>query len=137
MYILFISLTIASIISQIPHAYWAINHFSQIEINWLKHVQNVVFCGIISIGIFGFVMIGKHWYAFFGAVVEIIINLYYYNNQFTGRGQSQLWDKFKKNWLAYFMAVLIPMMIFVFSAEIHSQRQVLDKQDVGVSIGGN
>lgn len=56
---LFITLTVASIFSQIPHAYWAINNYSRIEPKRLAIAQNVVFCGIISVGILGFVLIGK------------------------------------------------------------------------------
>lgn len=115
---LFITLTIASIFSQVPHAYWAINNYSRIEILWMKRAQNIIFCGIISVGILGFVLIGKHGHALVGAIVEIIINLYYYNNQFSGKGQSKIGQKIAKNWLAYFLAFVIPLMIYVFSKEI-------------------
>jgi len=114
---LWIALTTLSILSQIPHAYWSINQFSQIEQNWLKVSQNIAFCSIISIGILGFVLEGYHWYAFGGAVVDIIINVYYYDNQFQ---QRKTWDRLKKNWLAYFLTALIPMSIFIFSSMIKS-----------------
>ena len=115
---LFTVLMVASIISQVPHAYWAIDHFSQIENKALRIVQNVVFCSIISVGIFGFAMIDKDDHALAGAMVEIIINFYYYDKQFKGKGQATMRDKISKNWLAYFLAVLIPMMIYFFALEI-------------------
>jgi hypothetical protein len=108
----FITLTILSILSQIPHAYWAIDNFSTIKERWLKVSQNIVFCGIISVGILAFVLIGKHWYALAGAAIEIVINIYYYNSQFDKRTSR------KKTWLAYFLAFLIPISIFIFSMEI-------------------
>jgi len=110
-----------AIISQIPHAWWAISNYNRIEIQWMATLQNAVFCSIISVGILAYVLKGMHAAAFIGALVEITINLYYYNNQFSGKGQSNLRDKFKKNWLAYFLAVLIPMTIFFFSLEIKTK----------------
>ena len=112
---LWITLTALSILSQIPHAYWSINQFSQIKQKGIKVGQNIAFCGIISVGILGFVLEGLHWFAFGGAVVEIIINFYYYDNQFS---QRRTLDRITKNWLAYFLAVLMPMSIFIFSSMI-------------------
>lgn len=107
---LFLTLTILSIASQVPHAWWSIQRYNRIQIPWMANLQNAVFCVIISVGIMAFVMIEKHYYALVGAIVEIIINMYYYNNQFRNTQ-----DAFKKHWLAYFMAILIPMTIFVFA----------------------
>jgi peptidoglycan biosynthesis protein MviN/MurJ (putative lipid II flippase) len=114
---LWITLTTLSILSQIPHAYWSINKYSQIEQQWLAIAQNIAFCSIISLGILGFVLEGLHWYAFGGAVVEIIINFYYYDKQ---APRTSFKDKFRKDWLAYFLAVLIPMTIFIFSQQINN-----------------
>ena len=111
-----IRLTAASILSQIPHAYWSIDQFSQIDNKPIKIGQNIVFCSIISIGILGFVLEGRHGLAFGGAIVEIIVNYYYYDNQFKQRRWT---DRIKANWLAYFLAVLIPMSIFIFSSMIN------------------
>lgn len=115
---LFITLTALAILSQIPHAWWAIARYNKLPVSWMANVQNGVFCGIISVGILGYVLLGKHMYALAGAFVEIAINLYYYNQQFGGKGQSTLSQKISKNWLAYFLAVLIPMTIYFFSLEI-------------------
>lgn len=112
---LWITLTVLAILSQIPHAYWSIEKYSQIRQRWLAVSQNIAFCSIISIGILGFVLEGLHYYALGGAIVEIIINIYYYNEQ---KPNTTFWIKFKKDWLAYFLAFLIPMTIFIFSSQI-------------------
>jgi hypothetical protein len=107
---LYLILAVAAIASQIPHAYWSIDRYNKVSPLWLGKLQNVLFCGIISVGIFAFAYDGKHLYALGGAVVEILINLYYYSNQF-----KQMQDPFKKHWLAYFLGVLLPLTIYVFS----------------------
>ena len=112
---LWITLTVLSILSQIPHAYWSIERYSKIDQRWLAISQNIAFCSIISIGILGFVLEGLHLYALGGALVEVIINFYYYNEQ---KPNTKFLDKVKKDWLAYFLAVLIPMTIYIFSSQI-------------------
>jgi hypothetical protein len=112
---LWITLSIMAILSQIPHAYWSIDKYSQIEQRWLKISQNIAFCSIISVGILGFVLDGHIFYALGGAIVEIVINFYYYDKQ---KPRTAFLDKFKSDWLAYFLAVLIPMTIFIFSSMI-------------------
>ena len=107
---MYLILAIAAIVSQIPHAYWSIERYNRVTPLWLGKLQNVIFCGIISVGIFAFAYEGKHWYALGGALVEIEINLYYYNNQF-----SRVDNAVSKHWLAYFLGVLIPITIYVFS----------------------
>lgn len=107
---LFLSLAILSILSQVPHAYWSIERYSRIKQTWLRDLQIWVFCGIISIGIFAYVLIGNHRAALIGAAVEILINLYYYNNQF-----SNIQQPIRKHWLAYFLAFLIPLSIYFFT----------------------
>lgn len=117
MNVLWITLTVLAIFSQVPHAYWSILRYSQMD-RGVKELQAVVFCMIISVGILGFVLIGKHIHALIGAVVEIIINLYYYNHQFGGKGKATLRQKISKEWLAYFLAFLLPLSIYFFSKEI-------------------
>lgn len=115
---LWIILTILAIFSQVPHAYWSIMRYSQIEQPAVKVLQAICFCMIISVGILLYVLKGKHDHALYGALVEIIINLYYYNNSFGGRGRAALMDKIRKEWLAYFLAFLLPLCIYFFSKEI-------------------
>lgn len=114
---LWITLTVLAIFSQIPHAYWSITRYSQLKTG-AKELQAICFCMIISVGILLYVLKGKHDYALAGATVEILINLYYYNNSFGGRGRSALWDKIRREWLAYFLAFLLPLSIYFFSKEI-------------------
>ena len=115
---IWILLTVFAIFSQVPHAYWSIMRYSQLEGQSVKALQAITFCTIISVGILMYVLKGKHEYALAGAAVEIIINLYYYNNSFSGRGRTALWDKIKREWLAYFLAFLLPLTIYFFSKEI-------------------
>lgn len=115
---LWITLTVLAIFSQVPHAYWSIMRYSQIEVEAMKVLQAIAFCMIISVGILCYVLIGKHEYALGGAVVEIIVNLYYYNHQFKGKGLKTMREKLAKHWLAYFLALLLPLCIYFFSREI-------------------
>ncbi len=115
---LWITLTVLAIFSQIPHAYWAITNYSRIQPEAAKILQAICFCGIISVGILGYVLKGNHKYALGGAIVEIIIILYYYNKQFTGKGYANLWKRVSRQWLAYFLAFLLPLCIYFFSREI-------------------
>lgn len=117
---LFIVLTIMSILSQIPHAYWAIETFSQIKNKTMRVLQNVVFCSIISIGILGFALQGKHLHALIGAIIEIVINIYYYQVSFESADKRKSASK-QKTWLAWFLAFLIPFSIFFFSLEIKGE----------------
>lgn len=112
MQIVFITLAFSAIIAQMPHAYVAIIWNSHIENKRLKVVQALAFCLIISTSILAFVLEGLHEYALGGAICEVVINIYYY-----GQNQRERhWkDKLKKNWFQYFLAVLLPTLIFIFS----------------------
>ena len=111
---LWITLTVLSIISQIPHAYWSIEQFSIIKNKSIRVLQNAAFCVIISVAIFGFVIEGLHWAAFAGAVVEIVINIYYFQQGMSGMSEQTR----KKKWLRHVLAVLIPMSVYFFSMMI-------------------
>lgn len=115
---IWITLTVLAIFSQVPHAYWSIMRYSQLRVEAVKALQAMTFCMIISVGILMYVLKGKHTEALIGAVVEIIINLYYYNHQFGGKGRATIRDKVSKEWLAYFLAFLLPLSIYFFSKEI-------------------
>ena len=107
-----LALTIGAIFSNIPHQYTVFDSFSSIENKYLRIAQNSIFCGLVSFGILTYALLGSHWIAFGGALVEIVVNFHYYNNQFKERD----WRKrLKKNWAAYFFAVVIPMLILLFS----------------------
>jgi len=128
MYTLFLILTVAAIISQTVHTYFVFDSFSRLK-GRLKLFQAVVFCGIISVAIFGFVIINKPALALLGAFVEIVINMYYYAQDFFENGikavrepyqlkakrNAAIWRFWRKNWVAIFFGLLIPMLIYIFS----------------------
>ena len=106
---LWIFLTAISIAAQIPHAYWAIDDFSIIKNKWIRVIQNASFCLIISLMCMGFVLEGLHWHALGMAVLDIVINFYYFQ-----RGMKNFSDKNKKEkWLRYVLAVVLPLLIYV------------------------
>jgi hypothetical protein len=131
-YYLFIGLTILSIISQLPHSWYTFNSFSRLG-SQLRILQSVAFCFILSVAIFAFVYIEKPGLALLGAAIEAIINLYYYSLDFwtdgykayTGdrnevnskrRRASSIW--WRKNWIAIFFGLLLPVLIYVFADQM-------------------
>lgn len=114
MNILWITLTALAIISQVPHAYWAIEDFSIIKNRTIRILQNASFCLIISFMIMGFVLEGLHLAALGGAIVDIVINIYYFQ-----RGMSAMSDdNRRKKWLRYVLAILMPLTVFFCSMMI-------------------
>lgn len=111
---LLIGLTVAAIVSQIPHVYHTFISFSNLE-GKIREVQAWSFCAILSVAIFTFVLLGKTELALLGSGVEVIINVYYYSMHYWQKNNKFYW---KKSWIAIFFAVLIPMMIFVFSEQL-------------------
>ena len=133
-YYLFMGLTIASIISQLPHAWYTFNSFSRLK-GWIRSMQSVMFCGILSVAIFAFVWIGKPELALIGAGIEIVINLYYYSMNFWRNGyksftgsskirkskrKKSIGKFYRENWIAIFFGILIPVLIYVFSEQMRS-----------------
>lgn len=108
-----IILTIAAILTQAPHTYWAIDRFSNIEIKWIKISQNVIFCLILSLATLFYVLDGDHWFAAGFALMEIVINVYYYQTE-----EKDLRKKQTKKWLRWVFAITFPAMIFFFSLKI-------------------
>jgi len=115
MILLFTILTIAAIVAQLPHAYTTFDSFSRLD-GRLKIIQSVTFCTIISVAIFAFVLIGKPMLALFGVGIEIVINLYYYTQNYWQRKNSKV--DIRKNWIAFLFGILIPIMIFIFSEQL-------------------
>lgn len=108
---LWITLTTLAIISQVPHAYWAIEDFSIIKNQFIRKAQNAAFCVIISLMILGFVLEGLHLAALGGAIVDIVINIYYFQ-----RGMSAMTAETKrKKWLRHFLAILMPLTVYFCS----------------------
>ena len=110
-YYVFIGLTIAAIISQMPHAYIAIEWNSNLT-GRLRAIQSAAFCLIVSIAILAFVFIGRNDLSLGGVIVEVIFNIYYYSE----KQRERAWgDKLRRNWFQYFLAVLLPTLIYIFS----------------------
>jgi hypothetical protein len=130
MYTLFVILTIATIISQTVHSWFVFQSFSRLD-GWIKQFQAIMFCSIISVAIFAFVIIGKPNLALLGAIIEIIINIYYYAMTFFEKGiaaGSRSDDKsmrkksilkfWRMNWIAMFFGFLLPLLIYIFAKQM-------------------
>jgi len=124
MYTLFLALTISTIISQTIHTWFVFDSFSRLK-GSLKTLQSIIFCGIISVSILAFVLIGKPKLALFGAIIEIIINMYYYAIDFWENGirarvkrAESIATFWRRNWIAIFFGLLIPMLIYVFAKQM-------------------
>ena len=124
MYKLFLILTVATIVSQTVHTYFVFNSFSRLE-GKLKLFQAVIFCSILSVAIFAFVIVGKPKLALLGAFIEIVINMYYYAMDFFENGirarvhrSVSIITFWRKNWVAIFFGILIPMLIYVFAEQM-------------------
>ena len=124
MKLLFISLTVLSILSQVAHAYYAFNKFSRLK-GAFKKLQSIAFCSIISVAIFAFVWINKPMLALFGAGIEIIINIYYYSEEFWDNGYGQKKNKlshtliwWRKYWAKILFGILMPFLIYIFSMQL-------------------
>jgi len=123
-YNLFLLLTIATIISQLTHTWFVFDSFSRLK-GWLKTSQSIIFCSILSVAIFAFVIIGKPRLALLGAIVEIIINIYYYAMDFFENGirarvhrSTAIITFWRKNWIAIFFGLLLPMLIYIFAKQM-------------------
>jgi len=124
MYTLFLTLTILVIISQTLHTYFVFISFSRLEGN-LRLIQAIIFCSILSVSILAFVLIRKPNLAILGAIIEIIINMYYYAEDFWKNGiraKVHRWKSiitfWRRNWVSIFFGILIPILIYVFSEQM-------------------
>jgi hypothetical protein len=123
-YNLFLALTVATIVSQLVHTWFVFHSFSRLT-GWLKTFQSVMFCGILSVAIFAFVIIGKPGLALLGAIIEIIINMYYYAMDFFENGirarvhvRDSILKFWRQNWIAVFFGLMLPMLIFIFAKQM-------------------
>lgn len=123
-YNLFLTLTIATIVSQTIHTWFVFQSFSRLE-GALRTIQSIIFCSIISVAIFAFVIVGKTKLALFGAIIEIIINIYYYAMSFFEVGirakvrrRDSILKFWRVNWVALFFGVLLPMLIYIFAKQM-------------------
>jgi len=123
-YNLFLILTVATIISQLVHTWFVFHSFSRLT-GWLKTFQSIMFCGILSVAIFAFVIVGKPGLALLGALIEVIINIYYYAMDFFENGirarvhvRDSVLKFWRVNWIALFFGLMLPMLIFIFAKQM-------------------
>jgi len=119
---LFISLTIGAIIAQVPHVYYNFIKASKLKNINARRTQAGAFCVIMSVAIFAFVWHGKSELALLGAMIESIFNIYYYTEDFWEKGFGRIQHKkaaivrfWRQRWLYFFISLLIPALIFIFS----------------------
>jgi|GEM_PF-2178853 4-amino-4-deoxy-L-arabinose transferase-like glycosyltransferase len=122
MYYLFLLLTVAAIISQTVHTFFIFDSFSRLK-GRLKLFQAIVFCSIISVAIFAFVIIGKPQLALLGAIIEVVINIYYYAKDYFEDGitttkKYAIRNWWRRNWISMFFGIIIPALIYVFSLQL-------------------
>jgi hypothetical protein len=101
---------------------WYVFHeFSTIPNKALKNVQSIIFCSIISLFILTTVFIGKHELALAGAILETLINFYYYARQFWQDGFGQKGPEsrrrsivrfWRRYWLKIIFGAVIPALIY-------------------------
>jgi multisubunit Na+/H+ antiporter MnhB subunit len=123
---LFLGLTTAAIMAQVPNAYHVFKRFSKLK-GTLQEIQAIAFCVILSTAIFGFVYHGRPDLALIGALLEVIINIYYYTGDFWERGYDlkkstknpvslQILRFWRINWVALILiGVGMPTFIYIFS----------------------
>lgn len=124
MYELFLSLTVLTIVSQLFHNYAVFYSFSNLKGN-LKAVQAIIFCSIISVSIFAFVLINKPLLALFGALIEVVINILYYGRDFWNNGfpvrknrKASILSYWRQNWGRYLFSIIIPILIYIFAEQL-------------------
>jgi hypothetical protein len=124
MYYTFVGLTVAAIISQTIHTWMVFFSFSRLT-GFIKQFQAIIFCGILSVAIFAFVIIEKPYLALLGAVIEIIINIYYYSMDFFENGirarvhrTASILGWWRKNYIGLFFGFLIPILIYIFALQL-------------------
>lgn len=119
---LLIFLVIAAIAAQIPHAYYVFIRASKLKNKSSRQIQAGSFCLILSTAIFTFVIMGEVELALLGALIEFIINIWYYTEDFWDKGFgrtkykwtaiARLW---RQRWMYFFISTLMPGCIFIFS----------------------
>lgn len=118
----FFGIVLLIVSTQTVTTWFIFDQFSQIENKSLKMFQSIAFCGIISLIIIGAVFIGKKEIAIGGAVLETLINFYYYakdffvngfaKNQHRKKAITRFW---RKNWLRFIFGIIIPAGIYICS----------------------
>ena len=117
---LFLGLTATVIAVQSFHTYWVIDRYNMLASKFARTLQSSIFCGILGIGIFAFVLIGQHWYALGGAILETLVNWYYYDRYVIPKmiGHKRTESK-RDHWVAYMLAIVFPFSIYIFAYWFH------------------
>ncbi len=119
-------LAVVCIFMNSPHGYWLVDYGTQIKTSfkiWNKwevnprKIQAYLFSFLISTAIAFLVLLGYHKAAFAGCVLETFYNCLYVHCSFeenfrnyTIRGSVN-----RKRFVAYVLAVSLPLLIFVFT----------------------
>lgn len=116
--------------TQTVTTWYVFEGFSRIENTVVKRFQSLSFCAILSLLIIGSVFIGEKEIALAGAVLEVLINFYYYAKDFFAGGfksftgnKKQVKEKkkqsilkfWRKYWLKFIFGMVIPAGIYVCS----------------------
>ena len=103
---------------------------SSIDDKITKMIQSIMFCGIISLLIIGSVFNGKTYMAVGGGILEMLINFYYYAQDFFHNGFSEHEGKtkykrkdikksvirfYRRYWIRLIFGITIPMAIYFVS----------------------
>lgn len=124
----FFAIVFLIISTQTVTTWYVFNDFSQLKNKSLKLFQSITFCGIVSLIIIGSVFIGKKHLAMAGAALEILINFFYYANDFFEDGYKSFSGNrkevrkkrfnstlkfWRKYWLKMIFGLIIPVIIYV------------------------
>lgn len=122
-----------SIIGQIQHAYWMFDYVSNLKTDTRifgkvvnqRQLQTVVNCIIIANAILFLILLNMHNWAIAAVVTEALINCYYvfcsYEEKYkefdlrTKQSRDMLKEKRMKLIGAYFVSLLIPVCIYIFT----------------------
>ena len=111
--------TFMIIATQTINSWFFFDNFSRIENKKLRNFQSIMFCGIFSLFILVMVFMQEHKMALLGAVVEALLNVYYYfefwwqngygSKQNRGLARIRFWRRY---WFKVLLAFIIPAAIF-------------------------
>jgi hypothetical protein len=109
------------ITTQTITTWFVFSEFSGIPNKALKNFQSIIFCSILSLFILTTVFIGQHELALAGAILEALINFYYYARYFWVNGFGQKGAESRKRsiirfwrryWLKMIFGAVIPALIY-------------------------
>lgn len=114
-------ITFMIIATQTVTTWYVFHEFSTIPNKGLKNFQSIIFCSILSLFILTTVFIERHELAAAGAILETLINFYYYARDFWQNGFGQKGAESRKRsiirfwrryWLKMIFGAVIPVLIF-------------------------